>query len=49
MLNSMVEELARQRRADLLEQACRDRLQRLASRKARSGAAQPDAICEQDR
>ena len=50
MLNSMVEELARQRRADLLEQACRERLQRLASRKGRRRiAAEPSAICDEIR
>jgi hypothetical protein len=49
MFNTMVEELARQRRADLLEQACRERLQRLASRKTRRDGSEPAAICEQNR
>ena len=49
MLLSMVQELARQRRADLLDQACRERLQRLASRKARRDAAYPAAICDRER
>jgi hypothetical protein len=46
MMITMVEELARQRRADLLEQACRDRLRRLAMSKARPAAHAPR--CEQD-